>query len=84
MNDTPPEIAALVRQQLLARSGAERLLMGVRMFDAARAMALPVLRQPDTNGQFSALERPTAGPAVGVAQRPALSTASAATGPGLA
>jgi hypothetical protein len=33
MNDTPPEIVALVRQKLLARSGAERLLMGVRMFD---------------------------------------------------
>jgi hypothetical protein len=47
-------------------------------------MALPVLRQPDTNGQFSALERPTAGPAVGDARGPALSTASAATGPGLA
>jgi hypothetical protein len=43
MNDTPPEITALVREKLLARSGAERLLMGVRMFDAARQMVLASL-----------------------------------------
>jgi hypothetical protein len=40
MNDTPPVIARMVRDQLLARSGAERVLMGSRMFDAARAMML--------------------------------------------
>lgn len=40
MNDTSPEIAALVRERLLARSGAERVLMGSRMFDAARAIVL--------------------------------------------
>ena len=40
MNDTPPEIEKLVRNQLLARSGAERVQMGSRMFDAARAMVL--------------------------------------------
>ena len=49
---------------------------------AARAMALPVLRQPDTNGEFSALERPTAGPAVDEAERPARPTAAAAAGAG--
>jgi hypothetical protein len=43
MNDTSPEIAELVRQKLMARSGEERFLMGVRMFDAARAMALASL-----------------------------------------
>lgn len=43
MNDTPPEIAELVRQKLMARSGEERFLMGVRMFDAARDMALASL-----------------------------------------
>jgi hypothetical protein len=43
MNDTPPEIAALVREKLLARPGAERLMMGVRMFDAARQMVLASL-----------------------------------------
>ena len=40
MNDTSPEISALVRERLLARSGAERVLMGSRMFDVARAMVL--------------------------------------------
>ena len=40
MNDTLPEIADLVREKLLARSGAERVLMGSRMFDAARAIVL--------------------------------------------
>ena len=45
MNDTPPEIAVLVREKLLARSGAERLMMGVRMFDAAREMVLASLPQ---------------------------------------
>ena len=43
MNDTPPEIAELVRQKLMARTGAERFLMGVRMFDAARAVVLASL-----------------------------------------
>jgi hypothetical protein len=40
MNDTTPNIAAIVRERLLARSGAERVLMGSRMFDVARAIAL--------------------------------------------
>jgi hypothetical protein len=40
MTDTPPEIAELVRQKLMARSAEERFLMGTRMFDAARAMVL--------------------------------------------
>jgi hypothetical protein len=40
MNDTPPEIADLVRERLMARSGAERVAMGSRMFDAARAITL--------------------------------------------
>jgi len=43
MTDTPPEIARLVRQKLMARSAEERLLMGVRMIDAARAMVLASL-----------------------------------------
>ena len=40
MNDTSPEIADLVREMLMARSGAERVLMSSRMFDSARAMIL--------------------------------------------
>jgi hypothetical protein len=43
MTDTSPEIAELVRQKLMARSSEERFLMGVRMFDAARAMVLASL-----------------------------------------
>jgi hypothetical protein len=40
MNDTSPEIAAMIKERLLARSGAERVEMGSRMFDAARAIIL--------------------------------------------
>lgn len=40
MNDTTPEIAAIVRERLLSRSGAERVVMGSRMFDVARTIAL--------------------------------------------
>jgi hypothetical protein len=43
MTDTSPEIAEIVRQKLMARSAEERFLMGVRMFDAARAMAMASL-----------------------------------------
>lgn len=40
MNDTPPEIAKMVRERLLARSGDERMQMGSQMFEVARAMIL--------------------------------------------
>jgi len=40
MNDTDPEIEQLVRSRLLERSGAERVMMGSRMFDLAKAMIL--------------------------------------------
>ena len=40
MSDTTPEIAALVREMSLARSGADRLRMGSSMFDAARQIVL--------------------------------------------
>ena len=43
MNDTSPEIAELVRQRLMARSGSERFVMGSRMFDAARTVVLASL-----------------------------------------
>ena len=43
MTDTSPEIAELVRQKLMARSGSERFVMGTRMFDAAREMVLASL-----------------------------------------
>ena len=40
MIDTDPKIAALVRQRLLERSGAERVMMASGMFEAAKAMVL--------------------------------------------
>jgi hypothetical protein len=40
MNDTPPEIEKIIRDRLLALSGVERVMMGSRMFDDARAMVL--------------------------------------------
>ncbi|MGH7950995.1 MAG: hypothetical protein ACREFE_03615 [Limisphaerales bacterium] len=43
MTDTAPEIAEMVRQKLMSHSGEERFLMGVRMFEAAREMALASL-----------------------------------------
>ncbi len=43
MNDTPPEIEKKVREMMMARSGAERMIMGASMFDAARAMVLASL-----------------------------------------
>jgi len=43
MNDTSPEIAAMMRRMLLARTGAERLVMTSDMFEAARAMVLASL-----------------------------------------
>lgn len=49
MNDTSPKVAELVRQRLMARSGAERFVMGVRMFDAALAVvkaSLPAKESP--------------------------------------
>lgn len=43
MNDTPPELEEKVRDMMMERSGAERLIMGALMFDAAREMVLASL-----------------------------------------
>ncbi|MBI5799273.1 MAG: hypothetical protein HZA92_00920 [Verrucomicrobia bacterium] len=43
MTDTPPEIAALIRERIMACSGEERFMMGVRSFDAAREMVVASL-----------------------------------------
>ena len=43
MNDTDPKIEQLIRQRLMERSGAERVVMGSRMFDVAKAMILASL-----------------------------------------
>jgi hypothetical protein len=44
MNDTSPEIARLVHARLMAKTGEERLLMGVRMHEAARRMVMASFR----------------------------------------
>lgn len=41
--DTAPDIVAMVRNRLMEYSGAERMMMGSRMFDSARALALASL-----------------------------------------
>ncbi len=40
MNDTSPETTALVHSRLMSSTGAERLLMGVRMHEAAERMVI--------------------------------------------
>ena len=40
MNDTSPEIAAMVQARLMAKTGEERFLMGIRMHEAARRMVM--------------------------------------------
>ena len=45
MTDTPEEIKQLIREQIMARSPAERFVMGAEMFDSALAVvkaSLPV------------------------------------------
>jgi hypothetical protein len=37
--DTPAELNALLFQQMMRKSGAERLMMGCRMADSARQLA---------------------------------------------
>lgn len=43
MNDTTPEIAEKVHEMMMARTGAERLIMGSAMFDLARKIILASL-----------------------------------------
>lgn len=38
MTDTPPQIERMVRDQIMARTGEERFLMGAQMFESAREM----------------------------------------------
>jgi hypothetical protein len=40
MNDTSPEIAAMVHAHLMAKTVEERFLMGIRMHEAARRMVM--------------------------------------------
>jgi hypothetical protein len=43
MHDTAPEVAELMRELLMQRSGEERFMMGLLMFDAAREFVLASL-----------------------------------------
>jgi len=43
MTDTPPEIAALIRRRIMARSPEERFMMGIRSFEAMRDIVLASL-----------------------------------------
>lgn len=43
MDDTPQHIKDMVRERMMALSGAERFTMGALMFDAARDMILASL-----------------------------------------
>jgi hypothetical protein len=43
MNDTTPEVEAMVREMMRARSGEERFVMGALMFDAAREFVIASL-----------------------------------------
>jgi len=54
MNDTDPQIREIVRRRLLERSGAERVLMGSRMFDVAKAMVLASFPQGLTDLEVKA------------------------------
>ena len=38
MSDTPPEIARMVREKMMALSGEMRFIIGAQMFDSAREM----------------------------------------------
>jgi len=59
MNDTPPAIEDKMRRMIMARSGAERMVMGASMFDAARAMVLASLPNdlPEDELRLRLLER---------------------------
>ena len=43
MNDTSPEIAEMIHERYLTMSAAERLVIGARMFESARAMVMASL-----------------------------------------
>lgn len=43
VTDTSPEVAAIVRDRIMKLSGAERFMIGARMFESARALVLASL-----------------------------------------
>jgi len=55
MNDTPKEIEDKFREMIMARSGAERLIMGCQMFDTARAIIIASLPKDLPDEEFKRL-----------------------------
>jgi hypothetical protein len=45
MNDTAPDIEKIVRDRYLQMTGEQRFLIGIQMFETARAIALSSLPQ---------------------------------------
>jgi hypothetical protein len=43
VTDTSPEVAAIVRDRIMGLSGAERFIIGARMFESARTIVLASL-----------------------------------------
>ena len=43
MDDTTPEVRKKMREMMRARTGAERVIMGASMFDAARRLIIASL-----------------------------------------
>jgi len=52
MNDTTPEIEKKVHEMMMARSGAERLIMGSAMFDLARKIVIASLPKDLSDEEF--------------------------------
>jgi len=52
MNDTAPDVSAYVRERYAAMKPEERFLLGIRMFDTARALV-----EASISADFSSLER---------------------------
>lgn len=52
MTDTPPEIAKIIHDRLMACTPEERFMMGIRSFDAAREMVLASMPKDLSREEF--------------------------------
>ena len=57
MNDTSPGMAERYRKMLMARSGAERLMMGDSMYATARTLVVASLLERDPSASPAALRQ---------------------------
>ena len=69
VTDAPPEIAEMVRARLMALSGAERFLMGIRTCEAARRMVLASLPAKLPESDRAVLRRAPSAPKSGSIRR---------------